>query len=47
MTFAGLESENQRADIIAYPRTLSDNPLPLPKTAEAPANSKSPMRIPT
>jgi cytochrome c len=40
MTFAGLDSENQRGDIIAYLRTLSDNPLTLPKAAEAPANSK-------
>jgi cytochrome c len=40
MTFAGLDNEKQRADIIAYLRTLSDNPLPLPSTAQAPANSK-------
>jgi cytochrome c len=43
MTFAGLSSENQRADIIAYLRTLSDNPLRLPtapNTTAAPAGSK-------
>lgn len=40
MTFAGLDNEHQRADIIAYLRTLSDNPPPLPQAAEAPANSK-------
>ena len=43
MTFAGLNSENQRADIIAYLRMLSDNPLPLPKvpnTTAGPAGSK-------
>jgi cytochrome c len=40
MTFAGLDKEQQRADVIAYLRTLSDNPLPLPKTAQAPPNSK-------
>lgn len=40
MTFAGLDNEHQRADLIAYLRTLSDNPQPLPKAAEAPANSK-------
>ena len=43
MTFAGLSSENQRADIIAYLHTLSDNPLPLPKapnTTAGPAGSK-------
>jgi cytochrome c len=40
MTFAGLDNEHQRADLIAYLRTLSDNPVPLPKAAEAPAGSK-------
>ena len=35
MTFAGLSREEQRADVIAYLRTLSDNPVPLPKAAEA------------
>jgi cytochrome c len=43
MNFAGLSSESQRADIIAYLRTLSDNPLPLPtapNTTAAPAASR-------
>ena len=31
MTFAGLSSEKQRADVIAYLDTLSKNPVPLPK----------------
>jgi cytochrome c len=31
MTFAGLSSEKQRADLIAYLDTLSKNPVPLPK----------------
>ena len=31
MTFAGVQDEKQRADIIAYLRTLSDTPLPLPE----------------
>ena len=31
MTFAGLQDEKQRADLIAYLRTLSDTPLPLPE----------------
>jgi cytochrome c len=31
MTFAGLQDEKQRADVIAYLRTLSDTPLPLPE----------------
>jgi len=31
MTFAGLTSEKQRADVIVYLDTLSKNPVPLPK----------------
>ena len=31
MTFAGLRNDQQRADVIDYLHTLSDNPLPLPK----------------
>jgi cytochrome c len=31
MSFAGLKSENKRADLIAYLNTLSKNPAPLPK----------------
>jgi len=34
MTFAGITSDKQRADVIAYLRSLSDNPQPLP-AAEA------------
>jgi cytochrome c len=35
MTFAGLSRDSQRADVIAYLRTLSDNPQPMPApTAE-------------
>jgi cytochrome c len=50
MTFAGLSSEKQRADVIDYLDSLSTNPVPLPKpqnanagaTAnQAPAPSKS------
>jgi len=40
MTFAGIQRNKQRADVIDYLHTLSDNPQPLPKVAEAPANSK-------
>jgi len=41
MTFAGLSRGEQRADVIDYLRTLSDNPLPLPKAAEgAPAGGQ-------
>jgi cytochrome c len=47
MTFAGLSSEKQRADVIAYLNSNSDNPLPLPKAAQnqaapAPAASAAP-----
>ena len=39
MTFAGITSEHQRADVIAYLNSNSDHPLPLPKAAQnAPAN---------
>ena len=31
MTFAGMSSEKQRADVITYLDTLSKNPVPLPK----------------
>lgn len=30
MAFAGLKRESERADLIAWLRTLSDNPVPLP-----------------
>jgi cytochrome c len=35
MTFAGLSRDSQRADVIAYLRSLSDNPQPLPAAADA------------
>jgi len=34
MTFAGIPSEKQRADVIAYLNSNSDKPLPLPKAAQ-------------
>ncbi len=34
MSFAGIDSEKQRADVIAYLNSNSDNPLPLPKAAQ-------------
>jgi len=40
MTFAGINRDRQRADVIAYLRTLSDNPVPLPKVAQSPDNAK-------
>ncbi len=36
MTFAGISNDQQRANVIDYLHTLSDNPVPLPKpTAQA------------
>jgi cytochrome c len=41
MSFAGITSDKQRADVIAYLRSLSDNPvaLPSPQEAQAPATA--------
>ena len=40
MTFAGIPSEHQRADVIAFLNSNSDHPEPLPKAAQnAPANA--------
>jgi cytochrome c len=47
MTFAGLPRDSQRADVIAYLRTLSDNPVPLPKPPAPPpstANAAPPAK---
>jgi cytochrome c len=41
MSFAGFDDEKERADVIDYLNSNSDNPLPLPKAAQAapaPAN---------
>ena len=35
MTFGGVPSQKQRADIIAYLNSNSDSPQPLPKAADA------------
>jgi cytochrome c len=40
MTFAGVKRDGQRADLIAYMRTLSDNPVPLPKPEAAAVPAK-------
>ena len=39
MSFAGISNDKQRADVIAYLRSLSDNPVPLPapEAAQQPA----------
>jgi len=34
MGFAGIPKDSQRADVIAYLRTLSDNPVPLPTASK-------------
>jgi cytochrome c len=39
MSFAGITSDKQRADVIAYLRSLADNPVPLPKPEEAKGNN--------
>jgi cytochrome c len=33
MSFAGLNKQSERADVILYLRSLSDNPPPLPQAA--------------
>lgn len=38
MGFAGLKKDDERANVIAYLRTLSDNPAPLPEPGAAPAS---------
>ncbi|HEY7300481.1 MAG TPA: cytochrome c family protein [Xanthobacteraceae bacterium] len=37
MTFAGIPRASERADVVAYLNSLSDNPAPLSKAAEAAA----------
>lgn len=46
MTFAGLSSEKQRADVIAYLDSLSKTPVPLPKASGAPAAANTPAAAP-
>jgi len=40
MTFAGIPRGSERADVITYLNSLSDNPAPLPKAAEAGGGAK-------
>src|SRR5262249_26148720 len=40
MTFAGIQRGGERADLIAYLNSLSDNPAPLPKAPEAAGSPK-------
>jgi cytochrome c len=52
MAFAGLPKEQDRADVIAYLRTMNDSPPPLPEAAPAeakpadakPADAKTPEK---
>lgn len=37
MAFAGVQNPKERADILAFLRTLSDSPVPFPEAAAAPA----------
>lgn len=41
MGFAGLKKPDERANVIAYLRTLSDSPAPLPEAGAAPAENAS------
>jgi cytochrome c len=34
MSFAGIPKDSERADVIAYLHTLSDNPVPLPTASK-------------
>jgi cytochrome c len=43
MTFAGIQRGSERADLISYLNTLSDNPAPLPKAAEASGGDAKPQ----
>jgi cytochrome c len=40
MAFAGMPKEQDRADIIAYLRTMNDSPPPLPDANAKPAETK-------
>jgi cytochrome c len=46
MAFAGINNDQQRADVIDYLRTLSHNPLPLPAADAAPAANAAPPGAP-
>jgi cytochrome c len=41
MTFVGIPKDKERADLLAYLNTLSDNPAPLPKAAENATGTKT------
>jgi len=41
MTFTGITRATERADLMAYLNSLSDNPAPLNKAAEIPAATRA------
>jgi cytochrome c len=47
MPFQGLPSAKQRADVIAFLRTLNDHPLPLPKVVKTAAATTAPAKAAT
>jgi cytochrome c len=47
MSYAGIKNTQSRADVIAYLRTLSASPLPLPTPAEVKAASPAPATAAT
>ena len=44
MGFAGLPKDEDRANVIAYLRTLSDSPKPLPAPGAAADNAATPAK---
>ena len=46
MAFAGISKGSDRADLLAYLNTLSDNPAPLPTTPAAPPPADNPPAAP-
>ena len=46
MAFVGLPKEQERADVIAYLRTMNDSPPPLPDPTAAPAPESKPENKP-
>ena len=45
MGFAGIKKDDERANVIAYLRTLSDSPVPLPAPDAAPAPAARRLRL--
>jgi cytochrome c len=41
MAFAGLKKDSERANVIAYLRSITDNPPPLPAASAQPANGRA------